>query len=128
MREEMRAMGLRELVTPEQVDAAFAEPETLLVAVNSMCGCAAGIMRPAVRDALARGPAPGVATTVFAGQDTDATARAREYFAPHPPSSPAVAIVRGGETLWMLSRAEIEGRPYPVVAEKITRALTEYCG
>jgi putative YphP/YqiW family bacilliredoxin len=98
------------------------------VAVNSVCGCAGGIMRPALRAALGQGPAPGEATTVFAGQDLDATARAREYFQPHPPSSPSLALVRGGRTLWMLHRADIEGRSHAAVAADIRQALQEHCG
>jgi putative YphP/YqiW family bacilliredoxin len=128
IRQEVRAMGLRELTTAADVDAAFAGGETTLVAVNSVCGCAGGIMRPALRDALARGRAPAALTTVFAGQDAEATARVREYLEPHPPSSPSLALVRGRETLWMLSRSAIEGRSHPAVAQDIARALEEHCG
>ncbi len=128
IRTEVRAMGLRELTTPEEVDAALADGGTTLVAVNSLCGCAGGVMRPALREALGRAPRPDALTTVFAGQDTEATARAREYLAPHPPSSPSVALVRGGETIWMLSRADIEGRSHPEVAQDIVSALEEHCG
>lgn len=128
IRNEVRAMGLRELTTPQEVDRALAEDGTTLVAVNSVCGCASGIMRPALREALGRAPAPDAMTTVFAGQDTEATARAREYFAPHAPSSPSVALVRAGETVWMLSRSDIEGRSHPAVAQDIVRALEEHCG
>lgn len=127
IRQEVRAMGLRELVTAEEVDDALKEGGTTLVAVNSVCGCAGGIMRPALRDALARGPAPDATTTVFAGQDVEATARAREYLLPHPPSSPSLALVQGGETLWFLPRSDIEGRQHRDVAADILRALGEHC-
>lgn len=128
IRQEVRAMGLQELTTVDAVDDALAGDGITLVAVNSVCGCAGGIMRPALRAALAAGPRPDTVTTVFAGQDMEATARAREYLEPHPPSSPSVALVRGGAPLWMLPRSAIEGRHPQAVAEAISGALTEHCG
>ncbi|HSM36051.1 MAG TPA: BrxA/BrxB family bacilliredoxin [Longimicrobiales bacterium] len=127
IRQEVRAMGLHELRGADEVDDALQGAGTTLVAVNSVCGCAGGIMRPALRAALAGGPAPDAATTVFAGQDVEATGRAREYFLPHPPSSPSVALVRGGQTLWMLPRSRIEGRSHRAVADDIQAALQEHC-
>jgi putative YphP/YqiW family bacilliredoxin len=127
IRQEVRAMGLHELRGRDDVDDALQSEGTTLVAVNSVCGCAGGIMRPALRAALAGGPAPDAVTTVFAGQDVEATARAREYFLPHPPSSPSVALVRGGQTLWMLPRSQIEGRSHRAVADAIQAALQEHC-
>src|SRR5688572_24608296 len=100
-RAELTRLGLQELRTPQEVDAALTASGTVLVAVNTMCGCAAGRMRPAVALALRGGKAPEKLTTVFAGQDLDATARAREYFTGYQPSSPSIAILKDGEMFYM---------------------------
>jgi len=129
--EEARAlmvrMGFTELRTPEAVDTAVAEKGTSLVFVNSMCGCAGGIARPAAMLALRGGKQPDHIYTVFAGQDKEATARAREYFQPVPPSSPSVALLRDGKLVFMLERNQIEGRDPQTVAQALTRAIGEHC-
>jgi putative YphP/YqiW family bacilliredoxin len=128
MRHELTSMGFQELRTPEQVDALLTKPTgTVLVVVNSICGCAAGRARPAVAMALENKARPEVLATVFAGQDTDATAQARTYFTGYPPSSPSVALLRDGKLVYMLERREIEGRDPYAIAEDLTKAFNQYC-
>ncbi len=123
MREELTRAGFKELRTAEEVEAeAGAAGGPLLLVVNSICGCAAGIARPGVLMSLSHPRAPRRLATVFAGQDMEATARARGYFAGHPPSSPQVAIVSGGRLLFLLQRQEIEGRSAPEIAARLTAA------
>ena len=111
MREEMTRMGARELTTMAEVDAALGDQKgSMLVFVNSVCGCAAGNARPALRLALQHGVKPQQVVTVFAGQDLDATARARQYFAEYQPSSPSIALIRDGEVVHFVHRHQIEGR------------------
>src|SRR5262245_22084066 len=111
MRDELTRVGFEELRTTEEVDDALQSAQgTLLVAVNSVCGCASGRMRPAVHLALRNQSRPDRLLTVFAGQDADATARAREYFTGYAPSSPSVALLKDGELVFMLERKDIEGR------------------
>ena len=111
MREELTRLGVQELRTAEEVDRALAgESGTAMVVVNSICGCAAGRMRPAVRVALQHPSHPERVFTVFAGQDTDATERARSYFTGYPPSSPSIALLRDGKLLHMMQRSDIEHR------------------
>jgi len=119
MREELTRAGFRELRRAEDVDAEMAAPGRLLLVVNSICGCAAGIARPAVTRALSHPNAPKRLATVFAGQDVEATARVRSYFGGLAPSSPQVAILENGKLLFMLQRQEIEGRS----ADEVTRSL-----
>src|ERR1700679_1827670 len=107
MREELTSAGIKEARTPEAVDAAVAQPGTTLLVVNSICGCAAGKMRPGVRLALQNATRPDQAITVFAGQDREATDRARSYFAGTPPTSPAVAILRDGKLVYLMQRSAI---------------------
>jgi putative YphP/YqiW family bacilliredoxin len=118
MREELTRIGFEELRTPEDVDRAVAQAEEpMLLFVNSICGCAAGVARPGLALSLKHPNAPKRLATVFAGLDLDATARARAYFAPHPPSSPQAAIIGpGGKLLFLLQRHEIEGRTPEQVA------------
>lgn len=124
MRRELTAQGFEELRTPEDVDRVLGEKQgTVLVAVNSTCGCAAGRMRPALIDALQRAKSPDRLTTVFAGQDLEATQRAREYFTNEPPSSPSIAIMKDGELVYMMPRALIERRTPDVIAEDLVAAL-----
>lgn len=123
VRQEVRRLGLRELRTPEEVDEALRAEETTMVVVNSMCGCAGGILRPALAEALRHPVRPQALTTVFAGQDVDATVRAREYFVPHPPSSPSVALLRGGDLLYFLPREAIQGRTAAAVAAELVQAF-----
>jgi len=123
MREELTRAGFRELKTPEDVDAEVAATrDPVLVVVNSICGCAAGIARPGILMSLSHPKAPRARTTVFAGQDIEATARARSYFPGHPPSSPQVAILSGGTLLFLRHRPAIEGRSAPEIAARLTAA------
>src|ERR1700678_3909756 len=104
MREELTRAGLKEARTAAEVDAALAQPGTTVLVVNSVCGCAAGKMRPAVRLALQHSTLPTQAITVFAGQDREATEKARSYFEGHPPTSPAIAIMREGKWVYLMQR------------------------
>ena len=121
MREELTRLGFRELTSPEEVDRAVAEAcDPMLLVVNSICGCAAGVARPGVALSLKNPAAPKRLATVFAGQDIEATARARSYLVGFPPSSPQIAILANRRVLFMLQRHEIEGR----TAEQVAAALT----
>ena len=123
MREELTRLGFRELTTSEEVDHAVAEAsDPMLLVVNSICGCAAGVARPGVAISLKNPAAPKRLATVFAGQDVEATARARSYFAGLAPSSPQIAILSKGKLLFMLQRHEIEGRTPEQVAAALTAA------
>ncbi len=128
MREELTALGFQELLTPEDVDRFMAEKSgTALLVINSVCGCAAGMARPGVRLALERGPRPDRLATVFAGQDVEAVARARSYFAQYPPSSPSMALFKDGELVHFVPRHQIEGRSAEAVAEDLIAALEKFC-
>ena len=128
MREELVRAGIREARTAEEVDAAFAEPGTTLVVVNSICGCAAGKARPGVRLALANSAnQPDRKITVFAGQDREATERARTYFEGNPPSSPSIAIVRDGKLAYLMQRSFIEQSAPQQIAAELMRAFNEFC-
>ena len=123
MREELTRLGFRELTTSEEVDHAVAEAsDPMLLVVNSICGCAAGVARPGVAISLKNPAAPKRLATVFAGQDVEATARARSYFAGLPPSSPQIAILSKGKLLFMMQRHEIEGRTPEQIAAALTAA------
>jgi putative YphP/YqiW family bacilliredoxin len=129
MREELTRLGIEELRTAEEVDQALKKrPGTTLVVVNSICGCAAGRMRPAVRMALQNSIRPDQAYSVFAGQETEATARARSYFTGYPPSSPSIAILRDGELVYLLPRRDIESREAPAIAADLQAAFDRFCG
>jgi putative YphP/YqiW family bacilliredoxin len=128
MREELTRLGIEELRTPEAVESALnAQAGTALVVVNSICGCAAGRMRPAVRMALQNATHPDKAFTVFAGQDLEATERARSYFTGQPPSSPSIAILRDGQLVYMMPRRDIESREAPAIAADLKAALDKFC-
>jgi putative YphP/YqiW family bacilliredoxin len=128
MREELTRLGIEELRTPEAVDRALnGQPGTTLVVVNSICGCAAGRMRPAVRMALQNAARPDKAFTVFAGQDAEATERARSYFTGQPPSSPSIAILRDAQLVYMMPRRDIESREAPAIAADLKAALDKFC-
>lgn len=127
MREELTRAGVKELRTAAAVDAAIAESGTTLLVVNSVCGCAAGKMRPAVRLAMQHATRPSQAVTVFAGQDREATEKARGYLAGHPPTSPAIAILRDGELVYLMQRSAIETSTAPAIAQELTRAFDAYC-
>src|SRR5579875_1225266 len=125
MREELTRIGFQEMRTPEQVDATLKdEKRSVLVVVNSVCGCAAG---RAVAAALSHRVRPEVLATVFAGQDADATARARAYFTGYAPSSPSIALLRDGKLVFMLERSDIEGRDPRAIAEDLTQAFDRFC-
>lgn len=129
MREELTRLGIEELKQPEHVDQALQNRAgTTLVVVNSICGCAAGRMRPAVRLALQNATKPDHAYSVFAGQDTAATERARSYFTGQPPSSPSIAILRDGQLVYMMPRRDIESREAPAIAADLKAAFEKYCG
>jgi putative YphP/YqiW family bacilliredoxin len=127
MREELTRVGIKETRTAAEVDAALTAPGTTLVVVNSICGCAAGKMRPGVRLALQNATVPDQAITVFAGQDREATERARSYFAGHPPTSPAVAILRDGKLIYLMQRSAIEINTAQAIAGELARAFDEFC-
>ena len=129
MRGDLVRIGFTELRTPGDVDALFANQSgTVLLAVNSICGCAAGSFRPGIAMALDGEARPNSLTTVFAGQDLDATERAREYITGYPPSSPSVALFKDGELVYMLERHRIEGRSPYDVADDLRAAFQEHCG
>ncbi len=129
MRDDLVRVGFRELRTPADVEQAIeSEQGTVLVVVNSICGCAAGSLRPAVAMALQGAVRPDALTTVFAGQDLEATERAREYFVGYPPSSPSLAIMRDGQLIYMMERHEIEGRSPYELADRLRTAFEENCG
>ena len=129
MRDELTRLGIQELRTPEEVEQAFDNMKgTALVVVNSVCGCAGGIARPAVAQALQGEAKPDRLYTVFAGQDKEATAKAREYFLPYPPSSPSIALMKDGKLVYFIERHDIENRTSEQVAAKLTAAFEHYCG
>jgi putative YphP/YqiW family bacilliredoxin len=128
MREELTRIGFQELRTPAEVDAVLtAENVATLVVVNSVCGCASGRARPATALALQHGKRPARLLTVFAGQDAEATARARSYFTGYAPSSPQVALFKDGKLVFMLERRNIEGRNVHDIAADLTGAFDLYC-
>jgi putative YphP/YqiW family bacilliredoxin len=129
MREELTRLGVEELLTPEDVDQALKNrPGTALVIVNSICGCAAGRMRPAVRMAMQNSVKPDKAYSVFAGQEKEATDRARSYFTGYPPSSPSIGILRDGELVYLMPRSDIERREAPAIAADLKAAFERLCG
>jgi len=128
MRHELVQIGFQELRSAEQVNQAMDAMEgTVLVAVNSVCGCAAGIFRPAVMLALQGDKQPDHKVTVFAGQDLDATAEARKQLIGYPPSSPSIALLKDGDVVFMLERFQIEGRSAPAIADDLQAAFAEHC-
>lgn len=128
MKAELTSVGFDELRTPEEVDALMNEMSgTALVMVNSVCGCAAANARPAVRMAIQHDKKPVKLATVFAGVDSDATAKARQYFLPYPPSSPSIALMKDGKLVHFIERHHIEGRPAEMIAENLMSAFDEYC-
>src|SRR5579872_5776159 len=127
MREELTRLGIKETRTAEEVDQAAKAPGTTMVVVNSICGCAAGKMRPAVRAALQNETKPDQTITVFAGQDREATDRARTYFSGYPPSSPSIGILRDGELAYMMQRSDIETSDPRTIAMKLTEAFNQFC-
>jgi putative YphP/YqiW family bacilliredoxin len=128
MREELTRLGVQELRTPADVDAAVKNtPGTLMIVVNSICGCAAGKARPGVALALDYAVRPNQVATVFAGADIEATDRARGYFTGYPPSSPSIGLLRDGKLVWMLERRQIENQGPQQIAEMLRNAFDEWC-
>jgi len=128
MREELTRLGVQELRTAQEVDQAIQNQSgTTMVVVNSICGCAAGRMRPAVRAALQHAARPQKLFSVFAGQDKEATERARGYFTGYPPSSPSIAILRDGQLVHMMQRSDIEHREAADIALELKRAFDKHC-
>ncbi len=128
MREELTRLGVKELRTADDVDATVrATGETVMVVVNSVCGCAAGKARPGVALALQHGNKPDIVATVFAGADVEATERARSYFVGYPPSSPSIALMRDGKMLYMMERHQIENQEADSIARDLTVAFDKHC-
>jgi putative YphP/YqiW family bacilliredoxin len=128
MRGEMTAMGAKELKSAAEVDAAVKNTSgTLMIVVNSVCGCAAGKARPGIAMALRHAVKPDVVATVFAGGDVEATDRARSYFTGYAPSSPSIGILRDGQLVYMLERREIESRSAEMIASELTAAFDRVC-
>jgi putative YphP/YqiW family bacilliredoxin len=128
MREDLTRLGVEELRTADAVDSAVKNSKgTLMVVVNSICGCAAGKARPGVALALQHEVKPDKVATVFAGADIEATERARSYFSGYGPSSPSIAILKDGELVYMLERFQIEGRDATQIASELTKAFDQHC-
>tara|TARA_B100000131_G_scaffold309092_1_gene339149 strand:- start:944 stop:1357 length:414 start_codon:yes stop_codon:yes gene_type:complete len=128
MRAELTNVGFVELKTANEVDSLLSEKEkTVLIIVNSVCGCAAGNARPAVKMAIEFDVKPDVFATVFAGQDSEATSRAREYMLPYPPSSPSIALFKNGEIVHLIERHHIEGRTAQMIADNLKDAFNQIC-
>ena len=128
MRQELTRLGVEEMRTPSEVDAKLKDtPGTTLVVVNSVCGCAARNARPAVASALRHAVKPDHLTTVFAGQDIEATTKARSYFTGYPPSSPQIGLLKDGHVVFMLERWQIEGRSADEIAKDLVGAFDQFC-
>lgn len=128
MRGDLTRLGVRELKTPDEVREVLEDTQgTTMVVVNSVCGCAARNARPAVAHALQHGKLPDRVTTVFAGQDVEATAEARRHFHGYAPSSPSIALLKDGDVVYMMERHQIEGRSAGEIAQDLTDAFDRYC-
>ena len=128
MKEDLTQVGFTELLSPSQVDETIKSSNgTLLVVVNSVCGCAAGNMRPGVKLSLNNDKKPSNLTTVFAGVDKEAVDQARKYFLPYPPSSPSIALFKDGQLVHFLERHHIEGGSAQMIAENLQGAYAEFC-
>jgi putative YphP/YqiW family bacilliredoxin len=128
MRQELTRLGVKELRTADEVDATLKDAKgTTLVVVNSVCGCAARNARPAIAEAIKHSAKPDVLTTVFAGQDIEATQRARSYFTGYPPSSPQIGLMKNGKLVFILERHQIEGRTSTQIAKDLTGAFDRFC-
>jgi bacilliredoxin len=127
MREELTSAGIQETRTPAELENAVKQKGTTMVVVNSVCGCAAGRMRPGVRVALKHSVRPDRIVTVFAGQDREATDKARSYFTGYPPSSPSIGILRDGQLVYMMQRSDIEMSTPEMIASALTRAFDKHC-
>lgn len=128
MREELTRLGIEETRTPEQVEQALSQSSgTVMVVVNSVCGCAAGKARPGIALAMRHETRPDRAITVFAGADIEATEKARSYFTGYQPSSPSIALLKDGKLVYMLERHQIEGKDAPAIAQELTGAFDKFC-
>lgn len=128
LREDLTSVGFQELKTTQDVDTALPNSKgTVLVAVNSVCGCAAGSARPGIKLAIQHGKRPDKLVTVFAGQDVEATAEARKHLLPNPPSSPSIALFKDGNLVHFVSRQDIEGRPADMIAANLKTAFEKFC-
>ncbi len=127
MKDELTTVGFEDCNTPEAVDNAINAKGTVLMVVNSVCGCAAGAARPGVKMSLAGDKKPSKLTTVFAGFDIESVAQARKHFAPYPPSSPAIALFKDGELVHFVERHNIEGRNAQMIAEHLKMVYEEFC-
>ena len=128
MKADLTNVGFEELLTPEKVDEVLSKTDgTVLVVINSVCGCAAANARPAAKMAIQHGKKPNKITTVFAGFDSDAVQQARKYMLPYPPSSPSMALFKDGKLVHMIERHNIEGKPAEMIADNLKAAFDEYC-
>jgi putative YphP/YqiW family bacilliredoxin len=127
MRAELSRLGFEDLKTPDAVDAAIKQTGTTMIVVNSVCGCAAGKARPGIAMALGKGKRPDHLATVFAGADVEATETARNHFAPYPPSSPSIAIMKDGKVVYMMERRDIESRTADMIAADLAKAIDTHC-
>lgn len=127
MKAELTGSGFEDLLSPEDVEKSIKQEGTVLVVVNSVCGCAAGACRPGVKLSLDNVKKPGKLATVFAGFDTEAVAQARKHFAPYPPSSPSIALFKNGELVHFVERHNIEGRTAAMIAEHLKMVYDEFC-
>ena len=124
---ELINSGFEDITTPEDIEKAIKQDGTVLVVVNSVCGCAAGAARPGIKLSLTNNKKPSKLTTVFAGFDTEAVAQARKHFAPYPPSSPAIALFKNGELVHFVERHNIEGRTAAMIADHLKMVYDEFC-
>ena len=127
MKAELTAVGFEDLISTDSVEAAIKQQGTVLVVVNSVCGCAAGAARPGIKMSLSNTKKPSKLTAVFAGFDTDAVNQARKHFAPYPPSSPAIALFKNGELVHFVERHNIEGRTAQMISEHLKMVYDEFC-
>lgn len=127
MKAELISAGFEDLTTPDAVDKAINTNGTVLVVINSVCGCAAGAARPAVKLAVTNSKKPDKLTTVFAGFDTEAVMQARKHMLPYPPSSPSIALFKGGKLVHFVERHHIEGRSAQMIADNLKMAFDEFC-
>ncbi|MEO8680710.1 MAG: BrxA/BrxB family bacilliredoxin [Vicinamibacterales bacterium] len=127
MRDELSRLGFADLRTPEAVDAAVKQAGTTMIVVNSVCGCAAGKARPGIALSLRQGKRPDHLATVFAGADVEATDTARVHFAPHPPSSPSIGLMKDGKLVYLMERKDIESRSSDMIAADLQAAYEKFC-
>ncbi len=127
MRQELVDLGARECRTPEDVDEVLKKRGTVMMVVNSVCGCAAGKARPGIALSLRQGKRPDRLATVFAGADVEATDAARAHFAPYPPSSPSIGLMKDGKLVYLMERKDIENRSSDLIAAELQKAFEEHC-